>query len=143
MKKNILAYFWIFQTPLTRSCSAAALIASLCCPSATLSFKSVHAGSKDVCGTLAMGAEKRRRKSCAHPPPCARQLTSICGLGNTTSMREVWCRRVRGDQGVTACVGGCGCMMLGVLLLWKKFAWEKRGKNSGNYTFVRKAVQEF
>ena len=36
LKKNILAFFfWIFRTPLTRRCRAAALIASLCCPSAT------------------------------------------------------------------------------------------------------------
>jgi len=35
LKKNILAYFWIFLTPLTRRCRAAAPIASLCCPSAT------------------------------------------------------------------------------------------------------------
>ena len=38
LKKNILAYFWIFRTPLTRRCRAAAPIASLCCPSATFSW---------------------------------------------------------------------------------------------------------
>ena len=66
LEKNILAYFWIYRTPLTRRCRAAGPIASQCCPSATWSVKSVHDGSKDVCGTLATGAEKRGRKSCAH-----------------------------------------------------------------------------